>query len=101
MDCSTRERGKVKNRDKKIVLVKSITQKKKQGIAQKKVCLVKVLELFLLCPVLVLVLGILGFGRKGTACLVGQLGMEMAGGCFFFYFPLSFVLWAIHYKQEL
>jgi hypothetical protein len=38
-------------------------------------------------PVLVLVLGILGFVGKGAAPLVEQLGVEMAGG--FFSFLLS------------
>jgi hypothetical protein len=39
------------------------------------------------------VLGILGFVGKGAAPLVGQLGVEMAGGFFFFFhFPWSY-LW--------
>jgi hypothetical protein len=42
------------------------------------VCLVRVLDLFLWCPILVLVLGILEFVRKGDVPL-GKLVVEMAG----------------------
>jgi hypothetical protein len=40
---------------------------------------VKVLGLFLWCPILVLVLGILGFMGKSVALLVGQLEVEVIG----------------------
>jgi hypothetical protein len=60
--------------------------------------LVKVLELFLWCPILVLVLGILDFVGKGAAPVIRQLGVEMAGRLFSL---ISLVLWAVHYKWEL
>jgi hypothetical protein len=66
--------------------------------AERSVCSAKVLDLFLRCPILLLVLGILGFGRVHAAPLVRELGGEIAGGVFF---PLSLVLRAVHYKQEL
>jgi hypothetical protein len=85
-----------KNRDKKIVIVKLIIQKKKTppdtATTKNSVCLVKVLELFLWCLILVLMLGILGFVGKGAAPLDRQLEVEMAGGFFsflFFQFPWS------------
>jgi hypothetical protein len=61
------------------VLVKLIIQKKKKekeetpckAVTKSLVCLVKVLELFLWCPILVLVLGILGFVGKCAAPLLG------------------------------
>jgi hypothetical protein len=61
IDCSTGKGGKVKggkNRDKKIVMVKLIIQEKKTpgtATTERPVCLVKVLELFLWCAILVLV----------------------------------------------
>jgi hypothetical protein len=69
------ERGK--KRDKKIVMVKLIIQEKRKiGTATKKssVCSVKVLDLFLWCPILVLVLGILDFVGKGATPLDRQFG---------------------------
>jgi hypothetical protein len=90
-----------KNRDKKIVMVKLTTQEKKTGTATKSsVCLVRVLDLFLWCPILVLVLGVLGFVEKGAAPLVGQLGGD-DWRVFFFSFLLSLLLWAIHCTWEL
>jgi hypothetical protein len=57
-----------KNKDRKIVMIKFIIQKEKKtaGIAttESSVCLVKVLELFLWHPILILALGILGFVEK-------------------------------------
>jgi hypothetical protein len=47
--------------------------------------LVKVLDLFLWHPTLVLEPCILGFVGKHAAPLVGQLGVEMAGGVFLFF----------------
>jgi hypothetical protein len=47
--------------------------------------LVKVLDSFLLCPILVLVLGILGFVWKGVVPLVRQLGVKIAGEFFSFF----------------
>jgi hypothetical protein len=50
---------------------------------QTSVCSAKVLDLFLWCPILVLVVGILGFVGEGADPLVGQLVGKMAGGIFF------------------
>jgi hypothetical protein len=52
-----------------------------------------------LATILVLVLCFLGFVGKGAAPLVGQHGVEMAGGFFSFFCLLSLVLWAICCKQ--
>jgi hypothetical protein len=70
-------------------MIKLILQKKEPPsttATKSSVCSAKVLDLLLLCPILVLVLGILGFLRKGAAPLVGQLGVEMALGFFIFIF---------------
>jgi hypothetical protein len=58
-----------KNKDKEKVKEKLIIQKKKRRHNNNKnsVCLAKALDLFLWHPILVLVLGILGFVGKGTA----------------------------------
>jgi hypothetical protein len=64
----------------------------------------KVLDLFLWHPILVLALGTLGFVGKAAAPLVEQLDScagRGRGSLLFFFFLLSLVLWAIHYKQEL
>jgi hypothetical protein len=75
-------------------MVKFIIQKKKHisySNNKKFNLLSKSSELILWCPVLVLVLDILGFVGKVAAPLVGQLIVEMAGGFFlFFYFLLFF-----------
>jgi hypothetical protein len=82
-------------------MVKLVIQGKKEkaGIetSESSDCSVKVLDLFLWHPILVLSLGILGFVGKGAAPLVGHLEVEMLGGCFLF-FPLSLVLWAVCYN---
>jgi hypothetical protein len=69
-------------------MVKLIIQQQKNppGTATTKstVCLVKVLEFFLMHPILVLVLGILGFLEKGAAPLVGQIGWRELGSWVFF-----------------
>jgi hypothetical protein len=81
-----------------MVMLKLIIQKKITTI-KCSVCLVTVLVLFLWCPVLLLVFDILGFVGNGTAPLIGQLAVEMAGG-FFLFFLLSLVVWAVHCKWE-
>jgi hypothetical protein len=67
-----------KNRDKKIVMVKLIILKKSEVQQQQKssVSSAKVLELFLWCPILLLMLGILGYVGKGVTILVRQLGAQ-------------------------
>jgi hypothetical protein len=51
---------------------------------------------------LVLALAILGFMGKHPAPLAGQLGLEMAGWIFSFFFPLlSLFLWGFCYKWKL
>jgi hypothetical protein len=52
------------------------------------VCSVNVLDLFLWHPILVLVLGILGFVEKGAAPVVRQLGGDDWRGCFSFLLSL-------------
>jgi hypothetical protein len=89
-----------KNSDKKIVTVKLIVQiKNKTGTATTKssLCSVKVLHLFLLHSILVLVVGILDSGLCGEGCSL----VRWLEGIFFFFVPLSLVLWSIHYQQEL
>jgi hypothetical protein len=70
-------------------MVKLIIQKKKTVIAITKsyVCPVKILDLLIWCPILVLSLDILGFVGKGAAPLVGQpWGWRQLEGFFFFFF---------------
>jgi hypothetical protein len=80
----------------KLIIQKTNNQKTPgTAITKSSVCLVNVLELFLWCPVLVLMLGFLGFLGKGAAPFVRQLGVETAGrfflSLFFWFFPLSLV----------
>jgi hypothetical protein len=90
LDCSTKKGGSEggKNKDKDTVMVKLIIQKKKErktpgkATTKSSVCLLKVLDLLLCYPILIWALSILGFVQKGTAPLVGLLGVEMAGGFF-------------------
>jgi hypothetical protein len=102
MDCNTRKRGKVKGvrigmRDKKIVMVNLIIQKKSGTTTNNNlVCLGKVLFLLFSPPILVLALGILGLVGRSTAPNVGQLERETVE----VFFLCSLVLWAIHYKLE-
>jgi hypothetical protein len=102
MSCSKRRESEGnKNRDKKILIVKLKILNKKWEIkptitTKRTISSVKVLDLFLWCPIQVLALmtggflvslfllkvGILGCVRKGVSPLVGQLRGEMGGGGF-------------------
>jgi hypothetical protein len=63
------------NREKKIIMEKLIVQEKRDTTTTKCTeCLVKFLDLLLWHPILILVLGILGFVEKGAFPLVRQLG---------------------------
>jgi hypothetical protein len=71
-------------------MVKLIIQKKiGTTTTEISVCSAKVLDLFLWCLILILVLGILGFVGRSAAPLVGQLGGKMTRGFFFVCFPWS------------
>jgi hypothetical protein len=73
-------------------MMKLIKQKKKYpctATTKSSVCSVRILDLFLWHPILVLALSILGFVGKGAAVLVRQLGVKTAGG-FFFVFVFVF-----------
>jgi hypothetical protein len=66
-------------------MVRLTIQKKSKGTTTKSlVCL----DLLFWHPTLVLMLGILGFVKKGAAYLIRQLGVEMAG-CFILFFFFS------------
>jgi hypothetical protein len=88
--------------NKKIVMVKLIIQKKIGTVTtESSVCLVKVLDLYLWCLILVLVLGILDSVGKCADPRVGQFWVETAGGIFTsFVLPTFLGLWAIHCKWE-
>jgi hypothetical protein len=75
-------------------------KKKTPGTATTKssVCLLKVLELFLWLPFLILEVGILGIVGKCAAPLFRQLSVDTAGD---FFFLLPMVLWGFCYKWEL
>jgi hypothetical protein len=68
---------------KKIVMVKLIIQKKSETTTESSVCLVKVLDLFLWHPILVLELGSLGFVGKGSDLLSDSLRGRQLDGLFF------------------
>jgi hypothetical protein len=69
-----------KNRDKKIVICKINDTKGKKTVTTTKcsISLAKVLDLFHWCPILVLMLSILGLVGKDAAPLFGQLEGKMA-----------------------
>jgi hypothetical protein len=71
-----------------------LIQKKTPGTATSKssICLIKVLDLFLLCPILVFVLGILGFVWKCAAPLVRKLGVDKLEVFSFFSPPIFLVI---------
>jgi hypothetical protein len=63
------------NREKKIIMEKLIVQEKRDTTTTKCTeCLVKFLDLLLWHPILILVLGILGFVGNSAVPLVRQLG---------------------------
>jgi hypothetical protein len=106
MGCIRREGGKVKgvsigirNSDGKV----NNTEKIGTATTKSSVCSVKVLDLFLWCPILVLALSILGLGGRALALLLDSLGWRWLVFFFLllsFFFPLSLVLWTIHCKWE-
>jgi hypothetical protein len=59
-----------------------VGKKTQQQQQKSSVSLAKVLDLLLWWPILILVLGILGYVGKGAAPLVRQLGGEMVEGFF-------------------